>query len=363
VIYQRLQAILIFMGACLLLFSFHGCATAPRLKEPFRTVTLHGVTYYPLAALCEQRTIALEYDTITQRIMLERDTHHAAARVGDTLVLSDGRPVTLKDPVDLSDGAIVVPESFRAQVIDQLFKGTVALTTKLCPLPRFKKIAIDAGHGGKDPGAIGRGGHEEKEINLDIAKRLAKILTQNGVDIVMTRSTDVFIPLPERHEIANNAGADLFVSVHSNASRTRSMNGFEVYYVCPSVNDQLRAEAVGGRVPPGLDTASLGGDSAVLNKTLWDMRFSSCRAESIALSRSVCVSAEHILGVKILGVKPARFEVLKGARMPAVLVEVGFISHVSEAKKLNNGFYRQQIAQAIAEGILGYAHDVTLAEN
>jgi N-acetylmuramoyl-L-alanine amidase len=338
----------------LVILAFSGCSTVPTGGGSSKSIYLRGTTYYPLVPLCEQRAIAWQYDTTTQKILLQRDTHKVAARVGDALVLVDGRLITLKNPLDLYNGAIIVPESFKAQIIESLFKDAVALTSRACPLPRFKKIVIDAGHGGKDPGASGRSGIREKEINLDIARRLADILTRHGVEVVMTRSTDVFIPLPERHEIANKAMADLFVSIHTNASRTRSLNGFETYYVCPSVSDARRAEVAALQSPLQFPATAFADDSLNLKTTVWDLMLTSCRAESISLGRSICLSAEQSLGVKILGVKSARFEVLKGALMPAVLVEVGFISYGPEERKLGNSFYRQTVAEAIASGILGY---------
>ncbi|MCX5714512.1 MAG: N-acetylmuramoyl-L-alanine amidase, partial [Candidatus Omnitrophica bacterium] len=109
------------------------------------------------------------------------------------------------------------------------------------PLVKIKKVVVDAGHGGYDPGAIGRTGLKEKDVNLDIAKRLSNLLRSEGVKVTLTRSSDTFVSLGKRVRLANDSGADLFVSIHSNASRTRSLCGFETYYVSHGVNDSKRA--------------------------------------------------------------------------------------------------------------------------
>ncbi len=334
--------------------AFSGCATVPDKPGGESSYTLHGTAYYPLVSLCGRRNVEWEYDPYTQKISLARDRHSITARVGDPLVLVDNAPVTLRQPVELYHGVVVVPRQFKSDFFDAMFKGTESMLPAACPLPLFKKVVIDAGHGGHDPGAISRNGLQEKDVNLDVAKRLAAILRKSGVEVVMTRNSDFFIPLPERHAIANRAQADLFVSVHTNSSKTRSLNGFEVYYVCPTVSDIRRGETAAREERLPFPESAFAGESYDLKATLWDMLYASSRAESIGLSRSICNAAQADLGVKILGVKPGRFEVLKGARMPAVLVEAGFLSHTAEERKLGNGYYRQKIADSIAGGILGY---------
>src|SRR3989338_5556563 len=143
----------------------------------------------------------------------------------------------------------------------------------------------------------------------------------------MTRSTDKFIPLPRRVDIANNSRADLFVSIHSNANRVRSLNGFEVYYVAPSVNDSNRAMLAAKSAGLNLDSSYFASHSLDLKATLWDMLYTLDRAESIELSRSICRIVHNGLDCRVIGIKGARFYVLKGARMPAVLIEAGFLSN------------------------------------
>ncbi len=350
-----LRPYLLLLFVCSLLVVFSGCAVGPRQKEIFPTYTLHNVIYYPLVSLCERSHVDWQYDTYTQKVTLTRDNHHLVIRVGDGLVLADSRVSIMKNPVDIHDGTVMVPVQFKEEIFDLVFKGSTPVFTQVCPLPRFNKIVIDPGHGGKDPGATGRTGLREKDVNLDIAHRLCTLLTSRGIKAIMTRTSDRFIELPDRPEIANREGADLFVSIHANSSRTRNLNGFEVYYVSPDVSDSQRAldSARNGRL--NIEQTCFANDSLSLRAILWDMLYASNRVESAQLSRSVCLVAENSLGVNNLGFKPARFQVLKGARMPAILVEVGFLSNLNEERKLRNGYYRQKVAEAISEGILGYA--------
>ena len=219
-----------------------------------------------------------------------------------------------------------------------------------------------AGHGGNDPGAIGRNGLREKDVNLDIAKRLSAILNEEGVKTVLTRSTDVFIPLSTRVNIANRSGADLFISIHSNANRSRSLSGFEVYYVAPSVSDSKRATFTARSVPPNLKNAVFASDSQDLRSIVWDMIYTNSRAEAIELSHSLCKVMDSCIDANILGVKGARFQVLKGVRMPGVLIEIGFVSNLNEERLLRTSAYRQKIAEGILDGIRDYSQDMALVE-
>jgi N-acetylmuramoyl-L-alanine amidase len=268
---------------------------------------------------------------------------------GDNLALVDGLPQHLKYPVALYRGKIVVPHTFKESVIDPIFKQAPA-GFKASGFS-VKKIVVDPGHGGFDPGAIGRSGLREKDVNLDIARRLASLLRSSGIEVVMTRSVDKFISLDNRVKIANNSGAGLFISIHSNANRVRSLKGFEAYYVAENVGDSKRAYAAAKEAPINLERVYFADSSLDLKAILWDMVHTYNRGQSIILSRTICKSMRDNLDLPILGVKGARYQVLKGARMPAILLEVGFLSNYSEERMLKNNFYRQQLAQNIAQGI------------
>lgn len=314
-------------------------------------------------AVCDSRGIDWRYDTFTRSVALNKNGHQVNLRAGDEAVTIDGRLLSLGRAVEIYKGTVAVPYyKFKELVLDGVFKD---VRTGRAPVPcvlSIKRIVVDAGHGGRDPGAIGRSGLKEKDVNLDIAKRLSKLLSERGIDVVMTRSIDRFIPLSSRVDIANRSGADLFISVHSNSNRVRSLNGFEVYYVCPTVGDSKRALNTAKSVPFPSSAGMLVSNSLDLKAILWDMFYTDKRAESVELSKSLCWAIRNNLDARLLGVKAARFEVLKGVRMPAVLVEVGFVSNVDEERKLKNSFYRQKAAESLMQGIEEYAKTTPLME-
>jgi len=218
----------------------------------------------------------------------------------------------------------------------------------------IQRVVVDPGHGGKDPGAIGKKGLKEKDVNLDIAKRLRKLLQTRGVSVVMTRSRDEFISLKKRASIANKANADFFISIHANASRSRNPRGFEIYYLRESsagLRNSIYAEKF---IESDFSQTQLDRSSKYAKAILWDMIYSENRAESVDLSRCILDSMSRQTSLKNRGIKTAGFAVLKNTRIPAILIEVGFLSNLKEERMLNNSFYRQQIAESIAGGIFNH---------
>ncbi|HEY7056218.1 MAG TPA: N-acetylmuramoyl-L-alanine amidase, partial [Vicinamibacterales bacterium] len=214
------------------------------------------------------------------------------------------------------------------------------------------RIVIDAGHGGHDPGAHGSGVNEA-ELTLDVALRLQKLLEkQPGVAVVMTRDTDVFIPLQERTAIANREGADLFLSIHANASRNPEARGVETYFL--NFANNREAEAVAAR-----ENAGSGQTMHNLPDIVKAIALNNKLNESRDLAEAVQKSMVHRLSARSkqlrdLGVKQAPFVVLIGAGMPSVLAEISFLTHKQEGALLKTSAYRQQIAQALFDGILAY---------
>ncbi|MFA5362401.1 MAG: N-acetylmuramoyl-L-alanine amidase [Candidatus Omnitrophota bacterium] len=346
----------VFFLACIC-----GCATAP-VMEGIPSYSIHGVSYVPLVSLCDLKNITLTYDTFTRTAELRKDSTSVNVRAGDAAILVNGKAQTLDNPVRLYREVLVVPYSFRDSVIEPLFKVCVPEEKKGFPALRVKKIIIDPGHGGKDPGAIGRTGLREKDVVLDISKRLAVLFRNEGIDVTLTRSTDTFISLAQRVDKTNASHADLFLCVHANANRNRNVHGFEVYYVSPSVNDSDRAVSSARTDAPNLGELSVSGISQNLKATLWDMIYGYSRAESMELGRSICRFVQCEVNNRNSGIKSARYYVLKGARMPAVLIEVGYLSNTDEERCLKNSFYRQQIAEGIKAGLLDYAKKICSAE-
>jgi N-acetylmuramoyl-L-alanine amidase len=214
------------------------------------------------------------------------------------------------------------------------------------------RIVIDPGHGGNDPGAKAHG-VEEAALVLDIALRVEKLLKQQpGMDVILTRRTDEFIPLEERTAIANRQGADLFLSIHANAARRATAKGVETYFLNFATNPE--AEAVAAR-----ENATSGKSMGNLPKLVQQITLNAKVKESREFAQMVQTSMIRGLRtqnktVTDLGVKQAPFVVLIGAEMPSVLAEISFVTNKAEATLLKNEAYKQRIAQSLAEAVLKY---------
>lgn len=248
----------------------------------------------------------------------------------------------------------------------------------------IRRVMIDAGHGGKDQGAKGVNGVLEKDVNLAIALKLgAELKRRLGVKVIYTRTTDVFLSLQRRSQLANNADADLFISVHSNAARKKSIHGIETYYLnttsdrysarlAQRENTEGGSEAeLGEELDPtvgsehdhdeaaSLPPGALGRDLKLL---LADLAMRSASAESKRLAGYVQSTLVGSLRrkhdqVTDLGVKHALFYVLLGARMPSILVETGFVTHATEGKRLADPEYQSAVASSIAQGVARYVNE------
>ena len=218
----------------------------------------------------------------------------------------------------------------------------------------FKTIVIDAGHGGKDPGAVGYKGTKEKDIALDVAKRLEKKLSKNmNVKVVMTRDEDVFLRLSERTKIANESNGNLFISIHTNAAEDRRASGFETFLIGPNKNEA--AVRVAARENAVLELEGTTGkkltNEDLIQATIAQSAFAS---KSEQFASMVQQEIKKRVQSRDRGVKQAGFYVLMGASMPNVLVELGFISNPSEEKKLRSPQYRDQLATAIYRAVEQY---------
>lgn len=218
---------------------------------------------------------------------------------------------------------------------------------------KIGKIVIDPGHGGHDTGTIGPNGLEEKDLVLDVSKRLGRLLESRlGAEVVYTRSDDTFIPLEERTAIANQEGADLFVSVHANSSRDPDARGVETYYLNFTSS------------PEALEVAAR--ENAVSDKSiheLQDLVKKIALKEKIEESQEFATDVEHSLhtglaaknpGIRDRGVKKAPFIVLIGANMPSILAEISFVSNPGDERRLETAEYRQRIAESLYRGIAKY---------
>jgi N-acetylmuramoyl-L-alanine amidase len=218
---------------------------------------------------------------------------------------------------------------------------------------KIGKIVIDPGHGGHDTGTIGPNGLEEKDLVLDVGRRLGKLLqTRLGADVVYTRKDDTFIPLETRTSIANQEQADLFVSIHANSSRDTDARGVETYYLNFTSS------------PEALDVAAR--ENAVSDKSiheLQDLVKKIALKEKIEESREFASNVQRALhsglaakspGIRDRGVKKAPFIVLIGANMPSILAEISFVSNPGDERRLRTSDYRQRIAESLYRGISKY---------
>ncbi len=215
-----------------------------------------------------------------------------------------------------------------------------------------RRIVIDAGHGGKDPGALGAEKAREAAIVLAISRELDRELTRRGFEVVMTRKTDVFLPLEARTDIANRRDADLFISVHANAARNRKLAGVETYLLDTRYDRQTARVAAREN---GTTVAQL----SELHKILASLRLGNneryaARYAELVQSSLVSRLRKSYPGTVNLGVKRGPFLVLFQADMPAILVEVGFVSNPAEGKRLRSSGFARVAAQGIADGVSAY---------
>ncbi|QAR34524.1 N-acetylmuramoyl-L-alanine amidase [Geovibrio thiophilus] len=229
-----------------------------------------------------------------------------------------------------------------------LSKATLASVFGL----KVRRIVIDAGHGGKDPGASYYG-LKEKDIVLDIALELEKLFKQNtDLDVHLTRRTDVFIPLEERTAIANRLKADIFVSVHVNASRNKNSSGLETFVLNVTKDQSALEVAAAENMATEKSMSDLQGilKDIMLNSKLEESLLLAAKAQE-SLTQSVYGTANHRNN---RGVKQAPFYVLVGAKMPSILVEAGFVSNRVEADMLKSNAHRKKIAYGIFQGLQNY---------
>jgi N-acetylmuramoyl-L-alanine amidase len=315
-------------------------------------VSFNQMQYISLVPYCDTMEIHWEWDPVTNVVSVDGRSGKGRFLVDSQIAMVGGERVHLPEPLRMSQGLILFPAG-SLPLLDSL--SAAKAPTAVTPGPfQARKIVLDPGHGGKDPGARGRKGTKEKEIVLDVALRIRDLLAEDGVDVIMTRDKDNFIPLGKRSQMANRNKADFFVSIHANSSRSRAVSGFEVYYLSNAVDDETRAIAAMENASLNIEEDAFSGRTQDLDATLWDLVNSENRVESAELAKELEQSAQTRLGVRNRGVKSARFAVLKGATMPAVLVEVGFLTNPVEEERLRSSSYRQRLAEAITAGILKY---------
>lgn len=272
-----------------------------------------------------KRVRAAQFDERTVRVVLDLGT------------VADFKVFTLDDPM---------------RIVVDVF-GPVVFSTK-------RRIVLDPGHGGHDPGAVGPNNLYEKDVVLDIALKLRDLLAQDpDLEVSLTRDRDVFISLEERTAIANSRNADLFISIHANASPRRTVRGMETYLLNWTNDEEAMKVAARENAISLKKMRKMQKEMDIIDIIKSDLTRETKRDESIRLAnyvqnsmvKDLNKSYDHIVD---LGVKQALFYVLFGAKMPSVLVEVSFISNPLEEKLLAKEAYREELARSIAGGIQKY---------
>ena len=218
------------------------------------------------------------------------------------------------------------------------------------------RVAIDAGHGGIDKGKVGPTGLMEKEVNLDIAMRLRDLLVSGyNMEVVMTRTEDVLVPLMRRAEIANSEGADIFVSIHCNGWFHPDAGGYETFFLSQAKTEEATRLAMEENASIQFEGTGVSPEELDdLGFMLWDMVQNEFVTESSELAELIQRELGEVVDIRNRGVKQAGLIVLKGCRMPAVLVEAAFLSNPGEERLLADKRFREEVARGIAEAIRRY---------
>ena len=240
----------------------------------------------------------------------------------------------------------------RPQAADTTADGKHSLTRALGL--KFGTILVDAGHGGHDTGSIGPGGLREKDVVLDISKRLGKLLQERlGAEVIYTRESDVFVPLEERPQIANSRKADLMISIHCNSAPSSTVRGIETYYLSLTSDSWELSVA-------SLENAAASSSIHDLEDLVTKIAFEEKIEESREFAKRIQAKlhegvSKHSSSIRNRGIRKAPFIVLVGAQMPAVLAEIGFISNRSDEALLEKSSFRQEVAEHLFNGISEYA--------
>jgi N-acetylmuramoyl-L-alanine amidase len=286
-----------------------------------------------------------------QRVTIRGGGHEIVLESGTSLALIDGRGVLLERPTRWKGGEMEVSKD----ILERLGEPGPAPQARKRQY-RLNYIVIDPGHGGRDSGASA-GGVLEKDVNLDVALKLTRLLREQGMRVTLTRGDDRFISLDDRSAVANRTGADLFVSIHANACGTPSVRGIEVYYVSPTFTDEGRPFDDARRAAvlhAGYRPSSAWVGPSGMTQEQMVGALPRWRRASNELAQGIGGTMSRRLGAPMRGVKHAGFSVLKWTCAPSVLVETGYLTNPEDRRLLGQDDYRTRIARAIAEAVLAY---------
>ncbi len=274
------------------------------------------------------------------RVVVDVRPGLAAKKAAPASPKARGAPEPEKQRKELATAAAKLPETPAPGLI-----RTLGL--------KIGKIVVDPGHGGPDTGTIGKGGLKEKDLVLDVARRMAGMLQEKfGATVVLTRDNDTYVPLEERTAIANSERADLFVSIHANSSANPRVRGVETYFLHFARGAEAREVAARENAPAQKSIHEL--EDLIKKITMYE-KLEESKLLAAHLQKSLFQVAKRVSpGAQDRGVKQAPFIVLIGANMPSVLAEVGFLSNPYEERILSKESAREKIAQALCDGIEAY---------
>lgn len=357
-------------AACMLLWSAGTADIEIAIKGTTQStllpvVKISGKSYVEIEKLAAALKANVKEERTDKRIYLNAYDEQFIFLAQSAYFSFNDKDYRLSYPLIIQAGKAYLPVGFVLSSIPTLFKDkTKVMGNKLTiTAPQdytIKTIVLDPGHGGKDPGAVSKSKKTlEKDLNLSVAYKLKALLEKDlKVRVLLTRSEDKFVSLQERTKFANTNKADLFVSIHTNASRDRGTRGIEMYYLSTAKTTEARAvEALENSVVELYEGGKEAGrkyDDLAL--TLSDI----LQAENLEQSSNLALKLQMnmVAGTSApdRGVRQANFYVLRGAFMPAVLIEMGFISNAQEESYLSDKQYQERIARTIFEGVKSFKY-------
>ncbi len=311
--------------------------------------------YYDLARYVQGFELNCLWDPFARRVTLSRGRRSLTFLIDEPFVSVDGNVHRLENPPRFWQGRTMIP----AEMLnwswwrEVMAEESVWFGDSAEPF-RVDSVVLDAGHGGSDPGAIGWGSLREKDVTLAFTKLLGAQLEQDGLAVYTTREDDRTVSLESRSEMANRSNADLVVSIHANSAGAESANGFEIFYLSDAVDDTERAISVmnanSGEAQDHPDLPNKAGHDA----TLWDLILTENRRESLELAGLVQEEIRAAALGEDRGLKTASFHVLWNTDKPALLLELGFLTHPDDARRLTDQAFLGKLSRAVSRGILRY---------
>lgn len=265
-----------------------------------------------------------------------------------TYTAADGRDIVLVLEEE-QVSALPAPVPFGRQKVN-IDQGPLDVTREIS----VRTVVVDPGHGGHDVGAVGRRGILEKDVNLGVARELKRYLErESDLEVVLTRRDDSYLELAQRAEVANAASGDLFISLHCNSWFNDGAHGFETFFLSPAKSDWAKSVEAAEN--------NAGGEPSDVEFIVWELVQNNFISSSSQLAEVIQQGVVSDLGLLDRGVRQAGFRVLVGAYMPAVLVELGFLTYAEEERNLGNGSYQRRMAKALGDAIIDYSEQMAAA--